>query len=463
MPMTVVILGAGRVGFQLARQLISEHKEVVVIEKDPQKAQDISRQLDCLTINDNGNSLEGLQKAGIDQADFFVGVTESDEINMISCALVSSSFDKPVTIARVRNLDYSRTWDKRPGFLGIDHIINPEIEVAHAIVRAVEYGAVSSVVDFETSNLQMRSIQVEEGTLFVGTSIQNLRKKLEVPFIITVISRGDETIIPSGVTELAVGDQLWILAETRDFDSILNTMDIPQVHLKNIVLAGGGNIGMYITQYLQDESAVKTSLFKRFYQKLMGTKSRNVHIIEKDYNRCKELAEIFPKVQVTNADISEEQVLEEGRFNSYDLLITATGNQELNIVTAAHARKAGIPRSMALVKKGSNAAIARNLGVDVAISINETLVNSIQKIIRKNYARSVYNFSDSNLEMLELSVASRPEMAGKPIKDTRLPGKSLIIMITRSGTHLIPQGDLVLEAEDHMMIVTTKDNIQELE
>lgn len=461
--MTVVILGAGRVGFQLAHQLISEHKEVVVIEKDPQKAQDISRQLDCLTINDNGNSMEGLLKSGIDKADFFVSVTESDEINMISCALVSSSFERPVTIARVRNLDYSRTWDKRPGFLGINHIINPEIEVAHAIVKAVEYGAVSSVVDFETSTLQMRSIQVTEGSFFEGLSIQDLRKDLEVPFIITVITRDDETIIPTGVTELLAGDQLWILADTKDFDTLLKTVDKPQIHLKNIVLAGGGNIGMYITQYLQEDPAAKNSLFRRFYQKLLGSRSRNVHIIEKDYNRCKELAELYPKVQVTNADISEEQVLEEGRFNSYDLLITATGNQELNIVTAAHARKAGIPRSIALVKKGSNAAIARNLGVDVAISINETLVNSIQRIIRKRYARSVFNFSESNLEMLELSVASRPEMAGKPIKDTRLPGKSLIIMVTRNGTNIIPQGDLVLEAEDHMMIVTTKENIRELE
>lgn len=461
--MIVVILGAGRVGLQLARQLISEHKEVVIIEKDPKRAQDVSRQLDCLTINDNGNSLEGLQKAGIDRADYFVSVTESDEINMISCALVSSSYEKPVTIARVRNLDYSHTWDKRSGFLGIDHIINPEIEVAHAIAKAVEYGAISSVVDFETSNLQMRSLLAEEGSIFDGVTLQDLRKKLDRPFIVAVISREDRMIVPSGNIRIQAGDQLWILADIEHFTYLFQSMNKSLKYMKNIVLAGGGNIGQYITQYLLESVTEQPGLLQRFYHKLMGNTRRNVHIIESDYQRCKELAELMPGAQITNADISEEQVLEEGRFNSYDLLITATGNQELNIVTAAHARKAGIPRSLALVKKASNAVIARSLGVDVAISINETLVNSIQKIIRRDFARSVYNFNDSELEMLEISVASRPDFSGKTIREVKLPKDALIIMVTRDQQHIIPHGDLELLPEDFLVLITNKKNIRELE
>jgi trk system potassium uptake protein TrkA len=461
--MTIVILGAGRVGLLLARQLISEKKEVIIIEKDPKKVQNVSRQLDCLTINDDGNSLEGLQKAGIEKADFFVSVTESDEINMISCALVSSSYKKPITVARVRNLDYSRTWDKRPGFLGIDYIINPEIETAQAIVRTVENGAISSVIDFETASLQMRSILIEKDSIFDGKKLQDLRSALDIEFIITVVAKGEEIIIPTGSTELEEGDQIYILADSKDFESLLRSIGKEPAYLKNIAIVGGGNIGMYVSQYLLEEIEEKKSMFRRMFKKLIGTKNRLVHIIERDYERAKELAELIPGVQVTHADISEEQVLEEGRFNSYDLLITATGNQELNIVTAAHARKTGIPRALALVKKSSTAAIARDLGVDVAISINETLVNSIQKIIRKKYARSVYNFSDSNLEMLELSVESHAELAGKTIRDIKLPGKSLIVMITRNGKHIIPHGDIVIDIQDYLLILTTKDNIRELE
>lgn len=461
--MTIVILGASRVGMLLARQLINEKKEVVVIEKDPKKAHDVSRQLDCLTINDSGNSLEGLEKAGVEKADFFVSVTDSDEINMISCALVSSSFDKPMTIARVRNLDYSKTWDKQPGFLGINYIINPEIEVAHAIVRAVEYGAVSSVVDFETSDLQMRNLTIEKDSLFSGKSLEELRRTLNIPFIIPVISRGEEMIIPDGSTTIIPFDQIWILADKQDFKTLLREMDKPQVFLRNIIIAGGSNIGAYVAQHLTDEPEQKTGRLTRLLKKFTQLGGRNVHIIESDYNRCKELTEFIPNVQVTNADISEEQVLEDGRFNKYDLLITATGNPELNIVAAAHSRKTGIPRSLALVRKGTTAKVAQSLGVDVAISVNETLVSSIQKIIRKNYTRSIYNFADSNLEIMELSVAGRPDMSGKSIKEIKLPKNSVILMITRDGKHIIPYGDLVLNLDDYLMIITTKENIRELE
>jgi len=461
--MTIVILGAGRVGFNLARQLINEHKEVVVIEKDADRARDLSRQLDCMTVNESGNSLEGLKKAGVENADFFISVSESDEINMISCALVSSSFKKPITIARVRNLDYSRTWDQSPGFLGINYIINPEIEVAHAIARAVEFGAISSVVEFETSNLQMRNFQIRKKSNFSGQRVEELRKIIQVPFIIAAIAREEKMIIPEGTTVLNQGDQIWVLAESKDFKILLKNIHESEKILRDIVIVGGGNIGMYVSQYLLANRLSKNWMFKNFGHKSFMRSKRNVHIVESDYNRCKELAELLPDAQITNADISEEHVLEEGRFQAYDLLIAVTGNQELNIVTAAYAGKAGIPHSIALVKKYSTAAMALNLGVNVAISINETLVNSIQKIIRKKFVRSVYNFSDSNLEMMELSLENRPELHGKKIRDIRLPGKPLIIMITRNGSHIIPSGDLVLEKDDFLMIIANKESIQELE
>lgn len=461
--MTIVILGASRVGVQLAKQLVNEHKEVIIIEKDQKRAQDVSRQLDCLTINDNGNSIETLEKAGVENADFFIGVTESDEINMISCALVSSSFSKPVTIARVRNVDYSRTWDKQPEFLGIKHIVNPEVEVAHAIVRAVEYGAMSSVIDFETSNLQMRSIHVEQNSTLEGYTLKALRKAITVPFIVAVISRGAEMIIPSGDTQLEKDDQIWLIADQDDFAHILNAVNKEQEYIKDIALAGGGNIGTYIAQHLIGSNNKQRNFITRILKRFMNVAKRNVHIIEHDYDRCKELAEILPEAQVTHANISEEEVLEEGRFSAYDLLITATGNQDLNIVTAAHAKNIGVPRTLALVKKSSTASVARSLGVDTVISINETLVSSIQRIIRKRFTRSVYNFNDSNLEILEFAVNSKTEYSGKKIKDIKLPGNSIILMITRDGKHIIPNGEIEILADDYLMLLTTKDTIRELE
>jgi trk system potassium uptake protein TrkA len=146
--MNVVILGAGRVGWQLARQLVSEGKEVTIIEKNPEEARRAADRLDCRVVVGEGNSVPILRKAGIEQADFFVSATESDEINMIACSLVAAEYTEPVTVARVRNVAYSTSRMVRQRLYGIDHIINPEIEAARAVIRSLEQGAVGTVNPF---------------------------------------------------------------------------------------------------------------------------------------------------------------------------------------------------------------------------------------------------------------------------------------------------------------------------
>ena len=171
--MNVVILGAGRVGWQLARQLISEGKEVTIIEKNPEEARRAADRLGCRVITGEGNSVPVLRKAGIEQADFFVSVTESDEINMIACSLVAAEYSEPVTVARVRNVAYSASRMVRQRLYGIDHIINPEIEAARAVIRSLERGAVGTVNPFSESGLTMTSITVDSGCSLAGRLLKD--------------------------------------------------------------------------------------------------------------------------------------------------------------------------------------------------------------------------------------------------------------------------------------------------
>ncbi|MDC7224379.1 MAG: NAD-binding protein, partial [Spirochaetales bacterium] len=210
--MYIVILGAGRIGYQLARQLIDEGKNVALIESDKDTARDVLARLDCLVVNDNGTSLEALKKAGIQKADAFVSVTDFDEVNMIACGLVSSEFEKPVTIARVKNVDYSRTKLLAYPFLGIDYIINPEIEAAKAILRAVENGARSDVMLFDNKTFQIRDLVVKADSLFQGRPLQEIRQELEFKFLVAVILRDDYYIIPTGTTTFRENDKIYILS-----------------------------------------------------------------------------------------------------------------------------------------------------------------------------------------------------------------------------------------------------------
>ena len=171
--MKIIIMGAGNVGIQIARQLIDENKDVVLIDRDSEKIKLAMNTLDCMVIHGEANNPETLLSAGIQDADFFIAVTESDELNMIACGMVSSEFSVPFKIARVRNIDYSYSKISETPFLGIDYVVNPEIETARAIIRSVEHGATSDIMYFQDSSYQMRTIVATGEYSFAGNRMKS--------------------------------------------------------------------------------------------------------------------------------------------------------------------------------------------------------------------------------------------------------------------------------------------------
>ncbi|MFP4362245.1 MAG: Trk system potassium transporter TrkA [Spirochaetia bacterium] len=460
--MDVIILGASEVGFQLAKQLIYENRKVTLIEKHPQRAKLASSQLDCMVINQSGNNLALLIKAGIKEAQYFIAVTESDEINMISCGLAASVENKPITIARVRNIDYSNSAVIENKLFGIDYVFNPEIEAAKVITRSIEQGAMSNVMLFENENLEMRSIVIRDGSPLVHKKLEELRKAIDKEFLIPVIQRNNNYIVPSGDTTIEYYDLIYLLSAKNDFEDILRFFGMKKREIRNIAIVGGGRIGRYIIEALGQGQPTGKNILARIMN-LTRQKRKKIHIIEYDYELCKYLTERFPHIDITNADVSEESIWEDEILSDYDLLISTTGSQELNIITSIYAKKMNIDRTIAMVKKNSYQSIANELGIDVSVSMNNTLVNSIQKIIRKGNIRSVHNVSGSSFEILELVLEASSQMCNQKIEDIKLPKNTIILYITRESKNMIPGGDTELTAGDHIVIITQKNTIQKIE
>ena len=178
--MNIVILGAGVVGGQIASQLVSEGHDVVVIEKNPDRAKYVAGHVDCMVLNEEGNNSDTLRRAGIERADFFLSVVDSDEVNMIACGIVESEFEVPVKVARVRNLDYSKAKIFRKSFLGIDFIVNPEVETSRLIANTVALGADSDVMMFENSDMQMRNYVVDSSSFFRDRQIKDIKSAVRI-------------------------------------------------------------------------------------------------------------------------------------------------------------------------------------------------------------------------------------------------------------------------------------------
>ncbi len=442
--MRIVVAGSGEVGFHIAEQLIGGNQDVILIEKDRERAKFITEHLDCLVVHGEASSLQVLEDAGMGNADIFVAVTNLDEVNMISCLVVDSEFDVPVKIARVRNVAYEKSAMFKHGLQGIDYIVNPEIEAVRAIMHTVEHGATSDILVFEDTDIQLRGIYVDERSFFKGKTLKDIRRKLQYNFIIAGISRLDELIIPSGDTVIHAEDHLYLVSSRDNLEKILSRTGRQKMILQNIVVVGGGKIGRLVTEQL-----IRAG--------------RKVKVIDKNYDRCKLLAAQFPEALIINEDISEEKIFEEEQLHTSDLLIATTNDEALNMLTAIYAKRLGVKRVIPLVNKTNYVTIAANLGIDATVSSKASSVSAILKFIRRGNVKSVHTIFDGRAEAIEFAIPESSELVGKAVKELPLPSGALVVAVNRQDENYVPNGDFIIKGEDDVITFTRIEQVERLE
>jgi len=443
--MNAVILGAGVVGVQIAEQLINEGKNVVFIENDPDRAKFVSNHLDCIVVNDQGNDIDTLKKANIEKADFFISVTNSDEVNMITCGIVSSEFNVPVKIARVRNLGYSKSNIFENSFLGIDFIVNSELVTARAIANIIELGATSDVMLFEDTDVHIRNILIDKTSFFNGKNLKEIKQKLsDIKFLFAGIHRENDFLIPRGDTIIKENDTVYILANVKNSTKLFQRTGRIDEKILKIIIVGGGKIGSLVAKYLIN----------------IG---RHVTILEKDYEKCKTLSAQFPQALVLNADISEGDIFEEEQLNTYDLILSTTDNHEVNLLTSVYAKSLGIKKTLSLVTKSNYMNIATQLGIDATISPKNCTVDAILKFIRRGNIKSVHTLFDGEAEVIEFVVDSNSSFIGNPIKEIEMPNNSLILSVNRDDESILPDGNFVIKEKDSLILIVHNDSIKKVE
>ncbi len=456
--MLAIILGAGNVGFNLAKQLIGESMDVVLIEKDPKRAEHASRLLDCIVINEVGNKLDTLEKAGIASAGYFIGITDNDEVNMIACAMVANNYNVPCKIARVRNLDYTGTAGMQQQFLGIDYVVNADVEVARSITSAVDRGAVSDIVFFKKTDLQMRSITVDADSSVNNRSVEEIRHMVQEHFLVAGVIRQNEYIIPSGTFRIHENDKLYLIAGETEFKQIFPHLGKEKRALNKITVVGGSRIGQFVIESLLSDQQKRFPVLSRIFRS-MRSAARQINIIERDYENCQILSERFEKAMVIHSDISDENFSEEEHFVNADLVIATTENQELNIVNAVYAKTLGTKRTIALVNRSHYVNIATSLGIDVVISPVSSMVNTILRYINESSTRSVQNITGGDIDVVEITVEEHSKIAGRKINELKLPVNSLIVSLTRDGENIIPSGNITIMQGDSVIVIARKESL----
>jgi len=441
--MRVIILGAGEVGYQIAKVLSFEPIEVVVIDKDTEKLKRITKDIDVAVIEGEGGSPSILEQADAHRTDILLAVTDKDETNMIACLLAKAMFGIPRKIARIRNPEYYNN-EKLLGSanLDIDPAINPELELAQAVIRLLETPFASDIDEFEGGLVKVIGLKIPENSILIGKTLKNIRKMTQEKFLIGLIVREDKALIPFGDCVLKTGDILYVPVKKEDVNKIIEFLGVSVKPVKNIMMLGGGKIAYYIASETE--------------QRL------NVKIIEKNEERCKFLSKNLKKTIVLHADGTEQRVLLEENIGNMDIFIAVSNNDETNIMISLLAKKMGVKNSVAIVNKTDYMLMAHSLGLQAVLSPRLITASTILRYVRKANILSLTSIAETKAEIIEGRISKTSPLSGKTL-DKAKTRASLIGAIIRGTKVIIPSGEDTILEDDKVIIFSLRESVREVE
>lgn len=440
--MRVIIVGAGEVGYQIAKYLSLEAIDVVVIDRDRNKIKRITEELDVAVIEGEGGDPSTLQEAEAGKADILLAVTDRDEINMIAC-LLAKVFNVPRKIARIRNPEYFRNEKllNREN-LDIDPAINPELEVAKAITRLLEVPLATDVEDFEDGAIKVIGFKVPVNAPMTGKSLKNLNLSKNRKFLIGIIQRGDRTLIPSGKDVVKAGDIIYIPVKRGEIEETLSLLGVQAVPAKKIMLLGGGRIGHYVTSVLEARADVK--------------------IIEKDDERCKFLSKNLKKALVLHGDGADQKLLIEEKVSNMDAFLSVSNNDELNIMAALLAKNLGAKKTVAIVNRTDYIPLAHSLGLQAVLSPRLITASTILRYVRRGDILSLTAIAEDKAEVMEARIGRMSPLVGNTLDKVQLKA-SIIGAIIKGDKVIIPSGSDMVEEGDRLIIFTLRESIKDVE
>ena len=461
--MKIVIVGAGMVGASIARELVEEKKDVILIERNPEKARFASNALDCLVLNEDGIDPEVLKRAGTADADWFISLLGADEANIVACGIVSAAFPKPSTIARVRSSYYGSLGAASKSFLGVDHVINPEIEAADTIVRAAREGSSGEMLPLQDARIRLRSIQAADDPRLLGRTIQQIRMDIGLDFLIPAVVRDGGITLPAGDFEIRSGDLVYLLAEPLVLDAILGPSAEPMNDIRKVLIVGATTVGERVVENLLRSGQNAIHPWSRLFSVFSKNSGPEITLIDDNREQSKRFAHRFPSISIVNRDLIDEDALErEGAGNS-DLVVCVTQAQSYNILTAQLAKELGARRAIALLINNSFLRLAPKLDLDAMVSMKTVMASSILNIVRRANIRTLHAFHEDDVELVELSILEDSPAASRKVRELGLPKGALVAFVLHGNASAIPTGDTQILPGDTVGILTKKGLIQKLE
>ncbi|MBQ8323857.1 MAG: Trk system potassium transporter TrkA [Clostridia bacterium] len=448
--MNIVIIGGGTVGAAICAELSADKHDITIIDGDPNAVEKITSTSDVFGVVGNGADISVLRKAGAEKADLVIAVTSGDELNILCCA-AAKKLGAQNTVARVRNPEYSELMALMKSEMNLSLTINPELAAAKEIYRALRFPAAAKVDTFYRGRVEMAEFVVSESSPLCGVTLNELRSKLNLRFLVCGVLRGEEAVIPNGLFRLNAGDVICVTAPDEELSRFFLAAGEKKRPVKDVLIAGGGRVSYYLEALLQ-KAHIKST------------------VIEKDRALCDDIAQEYASATVVCGDATHQELLLEEGLERTDAFLALLDTDEENAIISMYAKTKGVRKVVTLIRTMSYIDFFRGVGLQSIVSPRSSTASFILR-----YVRSLANAGSSHIETLHKVLFDRVAaiefrvkeniqgLTDVPLKALKCKKGILIACIGRKDKVIIPTGDDVINNGDTVIVVTAKHHPEGLE
>ena len=445
--MKIVILGAGRIGGSLARNLSNSNYEVCIVDENKNKLSDLEDKLDIMTVEGHASQLSTLKKSGLDEETIIIAVTSNDEVNIVACQIAKKVFNVKKTICRFKDNSYF----EQLGIFGdgvIDIPISPEDEITSYLKELIDHPGAGQIETFANGKVKLVSVKAKKKGKLVGRELKGIKDDMpDVDAFIAAIYRKGHPFIPSGDTVIKENDEIYFISSESDIGSIVDEFRDHEEQYSRIMIVGGGKVGFSLAKHLE--------------------KSYNVKLIDSNTERCMTLSKELDKTIVLNGSATDETLLKRENISNIDIFCALTDDDETNVMSSLLAKKMGAKKTMIILNNPSYLGLVPGF-IDIYIAPYRLTVSSVLQDLRESdVAQDVILKVNTGAEAIEGIVHANEftsPLFGKPIRDIPLPEGSAIAAIIRHGELIMPSSTVELTLNDHLVIfLSDKNKVGEVE
>ena len=441
--MKIIVVGAGKVGYSLCERLVQDDHDVYLIDRSQERIHNLEHMLDVSLVCGNGSDIQLLNEIGMSDVGIFIAVTDSDEVNMLSCA-VAKIAGVPSTVARVRDTNIAENMDDTmKARLGVDLFINPEMVTAQELLHIIETPSALDVEEFGQGSVRLIEFKINSTFPLINKPLKELTFPEGV--LLVGILRLGEMIIPHGESILLPNDSVFFLGLKDGVDAVEQQWFSNHAAFhKRAIIIGAGLLGRNLAVLLEKSGFT-------------------VKVIEKDIERCEALAAQVDKAIIINGDGTDFDLLEAEEVADNDVIIALTDDDKLNLLVALVGKHMGIPKTVVRVGRPEYIMLMEQVGIDIVFSPRLMTAGQILRIVRSGEGVvSISTFEGGKAESIEILITDQSPVAGKQLKDIRLPGKALVGVILRGDEAIVPRGNTEILVGDHIVLFTLPESVTKL-